>query len=135
MSYARTPQGLLANVIDIGLGQETFYWPWLVVGLCWVGVVLVIFNRGGEGVRSRTFRLLPLCAGVSSILFFTLVVARCEHRFVLPFGFWLAYYGGLWRRQRSSQAWLRRVGTLSAVRRPSSRCSCSGPPVTASRYI
>ena len=95
MSYARTPEGLLANVIDIGLGQETFYWPWLVVGLCWVGVGIVIFNRGGEGVRSRTFRLLPLCAGVSSILFFTLVVARCEHRFVLPFGFWLAYYGGV----------------------------------------
>ena len=95
MSYARTPEGLLANVIDIGLGQETFYWPWLVVGLCWVGVGIVIFNRGGEGVHSRTFRLLPLCAGVSSILFFTLVVARCEHRFVLPFGFWLAYYGGV----------------------------------------
>ena len=95
MSYARTPEGLLANVIDIGLGQETFYWPWLVVGLCWVGVGIVIFNRGGEGVHSRTFRLLPLCAGVSSILFFTLVVARCEHRFVLTFGFWLAYYGGV----------------------------------------
>ena len=95
MSYARTPEGVLANVIDIGRGQETFYWPWLVVALCWIGVGIVIFKPGGEGVHSRTFRLLPLCAGVSSVLFFTLVVARCEHRFVLPLGFWLAYYGGV----------------------------------------
>jgi len=95
MSYARTPKGVLTNIIDIGLGQETYYWPWLVVALCWVGVGIVIVNRGGDGVRSRTFRLLPLCAGMSSVVFFTLVVGRCEHRFVLPFGFWLAYYGGV----------------------------------------
>jgi hypothetical protein len=95
MSYARTPTGLVTNVIDIGLGQEIYYWPWLVVALCWIGVGIVVANRGGEGVRSRTFQLLPLCTGLSSILFFTLVVARCEHRFVLPLGFWLAYYGGV----------------------------------------
>ena len=95
MTYARTPKGLLANITDIGLGQETFYWPWLVVALCWIGVGIVALRPGGEGVRSRTFRLLPLCAGLSSILFFTLVVARCEHRFVLALGFWLAYYGGV----------------------------------------
>jgi hypothetical protein len=106
MSYARTPEGVLANVIDIGVAQETFYWPWLVVALCWAGVAWVVLNRGGEGVRSRTFRLLPLCAGVSSILFFTLVVARCEHRFLLPFGFWLAYYGGV-----ASAACLSRLGS------------------------
>jgi hypothetical protein len=94
MTYARTPRGVLANVTDILLGQEIFYWPWLVVLLCWAGVLWVIVRPGGEGIRSRTFRLLPLCAGVSSVLFFTLVVARCEHRFLLPFGFWLAYYGG-----------------------------------------
>jgi hypothetical protein len=29
------------------------------------------------------------------VLFFTLVVARCEHRFLLPFGTWLSYYGGV----------------------------------------
>jgi hypothetical protein len=94
MTYARTPTGVLTNIADIGLGQEQFYWPWLVVMLCWIGVLLVVARRGDEGLRSRTFRLLPLCAGVSSLLFFTLVVARCEHRFVLPFGFWLSYYGG-----------------------------------------
>ena len=95
MTYARTPKGILTNLIDIGIGQETFYWPWLVVGLCWIGVGMVALSRGGEGIRSRTFRLLPLCAGASSVLCFTLVVARCEHRFLLPFGFWLSYYGGV----------------------------------------
>ena len=95
MSYARTPEGVFRNIIDIVLGQETFFWPWLVVALCWAGVAIVVFRGGGEGIRSRTFRLLPLSAGISSLLFFTLVVARCEHRFVLPFGFWLAYYGGV----------------------------------------
>jgi len=95
MSYARTPEGLLRNIADIIVGQETYYWPWLVVALCWVGVGKVVARPGGEGIRSRTFRLLPLSAGISSLLFFTLVVARCEHRFVLPMGFWLAYYGGV----------------------------------------
>ncbi|NND30594.1 MAG: hypothetical protein HKN97_18570 [Myxococcales bacterium] len=95
MSYARTPEGLFRNVVDIILSQETHYWPWLVVALCWVGVAVVVARPGGDGIRSRTFRLLPFSAGVSSLLFFTLVVARCEHRFVLPMGFWLAYYGGV----------------------------------------
>ena len=95
MSYARTPEGLFRNIVDIVAGQETYYWPWLVVALCWVGVGMVVARPGGEGIRSRTFRLLPLSAGISSLLFFTLVVARCEHRFVLPMGFWLAYYGGV----------------------------------------
>lgn len=95
MSYARTPAGIVANVTDILLGQETYYWPWLVVALCWFGIGIVLFRRGGDGIEARSFRLLPLTAGLSSILFFTLVVARCEHRFVLPMGFWLAYYGGV----------------------------------------
>ncbi|MBT8469992.1 MAG: glycosyltransferase family 39 protein [Deltaproteobacteria bacterium] len=95
MSYARTPEGVYRNIVDIVMGQETYYWPWLVVALCWVGVGIVVARPGGEGIRSRTFRLLPLSAGISSIAFFTLVVARCEHRFVLPMGFWLAYYGGV----------------------------------------
>jgi hypothetical protein len=110
MSYARTPKGLLTNIVDIGFGQETFFWPWLVVALCWVGVGVVVLSGGGEGVRSRTFRLLPLCAGVSSIVFFTLVVARCEHRFVLPLGFWLAYYGGV-----ASAACLSRLRSKSGL--------------------
>ncbi len=104
MTYARTPRGFLANLIDIALGQETFFWPWAAVVTCWAGVLLVVGRRGGEGIRTRTFRLLPLCAGSSSVFFFTLVVARCDHRFVLPFGFWLAYYGGV--ASAGSLAWL-----------------------------
>jgi hypothetical protein len=95
MTYARTPTGVMTNLVDIGLGQEQFYWPWLVVALCWAGVILVAARRGGEGIQSRTFRLLPLFAGASTVVFFTLVVARCEHRFVMPLGFWLSYYGGV----------------------------------------
>ena len=95
MTYARTPEGLFRNLVDIVLGQELYFWPWLVVALCWVGVGMVVARPGGEGIRARTFRLLPLSAGISSLVFFTLVVARCEHRFVLPMGFWLAYYGGV----------------------------------------
>lgn len=95
MTYERTPAGLWANVRDLGLHQEQFLWPWAVVALAWLGVAGVVARSGGTGIRSRTFRLLPLCAGVSSVLFFTLIVARCEHRFLLPFGFWLSYYGGI----------------------------------------
>ncbi len=111
MSYARTPEGLFRNIVDIVVGQETYYWPWLVVALCWVGVAKVVVRPAGEGIRSRTFRLLPLSAGISSLVFFTLVVARCEHRFVLPMGFWLAYYGGV-----ASAAVLARVAGKAPVR-------------------
>ena len=110
MTYARTPEGLFRNIADIVLGQETYYWPWLLVALCWVGVGMVVSRPGGEGIRSRTFRLLPFSAGISSLLFFTLVVARCEHRFVLPMGFWLAYYGGV-----ASAASLARVADKGPV--------------------
>ncbi|UCH30111.1 MAG: glycosyltransferase family 39 protein [Myxococcales bacterium] len=95
MTYERTVAGVSRNVVDITFAQQAFYWPWLVVALCWFGVVMVLVSRGDAGIRSRTFRLLPFCAGASSLLFFTLVVARCEHRFLLPFGFWLSYYGGV----------------------------------------
>ena len=108
MMYERSARGLLANISDILLGQEIYFWPWVVVALCWLGVGITISRAGGTGIRSRTFRLLPLTAGLSSIVFFTLVVARCEHRFVLPFGYWLAYYGGV-----ASAALLSFIGTRS----------------------
>jgi hypothetical protein len=95
MSYERSVAGVTQNLIDIAIAQEAFHWPWLVVALAWAGVALTLSTEGGPGIRSRTFRLLPLCAALSSIVFFTLVVARCEHRFLLPFGAWLSYYGGV----------------------------------------
>ena len=114
MTYARTPQGISANVTDILLGQETFFWPWLVVLLCWAGVVWVVVDPGGNGICSRTFRLLPLCAGLSSVLFFTLVVGRCQHRFVLAFGFWLSYYGGVASAELLSWLTTKSAGMLRA---------------------
>jgi hypothetical protein len=107
MTYERSLAGVTQNLLDIGLAQHDFFWPWIVVALCWFGVVMVLLGDGSGGIRSRTFRLLPLCAGVSSLLFFTLVVARCEHRFLLPFGFWLSYYGGVGGAALLSRARLR----------------------------
>jgi len=95
MRYERSFSGLTRNLIDLGGAQAEFLWPWPIVGLCWLGVLLVLLSAPDGRIRSRAFRLAPLCAGASSVLFFTLVVARCEHRFMLPFGFWLAYYGGV----------------------------------------
>lgn len=95
MVYDRTSRGVLMNLADLWARQEEFLWPWVVVALCWIGVLWVAGLRGGDGIQSRAFRLLPLASGMSSIVFFTLVVARCEHRFVLPLGFWLSYYGGV----------------------------------------
>lgn len=93
-TYERTPEGVAQNVVDLVLAQEPFHWPWPTVALCWIGVACTLARSGGPGIRSRTYRGLPLCAGLSSVLFFTLIVARSEHRFLLPFGFWLSYYGG-----------------------------------------
>ena len=107
MTYERSAAGLLQNLTDVALAQNDFFWPWLVVALSWFGVVMVSMSASEGGIRSRTFRLLPLCAGVSSLMFFTLVVARCEHRFLLPFGFWLSYYGGVGAAALLSRARLR----------------------------
>ena len=115
MTYERSTAGVLQNLADIARSQSDFFWPWLVVGLCWLGIILVLVSASEGGIRSRTFRLVPLCAGVSSLLFFTLVVARCEHRFLLPFGFWLSYYGGIATAALLSRARLRSraVGRLA----------------------
>ena len=88
--YARGAAGVLHNLRDIGAHQAEFFWPWPVVALAWAGVALAF--RGREG---RAQRALLLAAAVSSILAFTLVVARCEHRFVLPLAAALAGYAGI----------------------------------------
>jgi hypothetical protein len=120
MRYERSVAGVLKNLSDIVLAQSDFFWPWAGVALCWLGVVVVLVSANEGGIRCRTFRLLPLSAGVSSLLFFTLVVARCEHRFLLPLGFWLAYYGGISAAVILSRARLRsknahRVASLAAA--------------------
>lgn len=93
-------EGLAANVWDILTMQSVFFWPWPMVAVGWLGVFFLFFGnqsheRGSNPVATLPFRLLPLLTALSAIVSFTLVVARCEHRFVLPFGLWLSAYGGV----------------------------------------
>src|SRR5690606_7230827 len=94
-NYESGPAGWWDNSRDILVQQSDFWWPWPVVGLAWLGVVLALRSAPEARVRGLVWRLLPLCAGLSSTLAFTLVVGRAEHRFVLPLGFWLSGYAGV----------------------------------------
>jgi hypothetical protein len=94
--YTRDLAGVLANVEDAFSSMPHVFWPWPALGLSCLGVLVALVARPGAApLARRTERLLPGVAGVSSFLFFTLVVARAEHRFLLPFGLMLAAYGGV----------------------------------------
>jgi len=105
--YAPSGAGLQQNLLDLFWLQDDFWWPWPVVGVAWLGALLAPRLRwsaeAGSEVRSGQRLLpghwawswLPLSAGVSSVLAFTLVVGRAEHRFLLPLGFCLAGYAGV----------------------------------------
>ena len=43
----------------------------------------------------RVLVVLPFVAGFGNLVFFALLVGRSEHRFLLPFGFFLSAYGGI----------------------------------------
>jgi hypothetical protein len=106
-NYARSAQGVLLNLSDLWAAQPAFYWHPGIVAACWLGVVLAVVLPAPPGGASRLERALPIVAGLSSVLAFTLPVARCEHRFVLPLGVALCVYGG------AALAWLgRRTLTL-----------------------
>ncbi|HEY2899097.1 MAG TPA: hypothetical protein VGL59_00875, partial [Polyangia bacterium] len=105
--YETGGRGVLANLADV-LGQQgQTFWPWPVVALAWAGVAgtLIKVARGGSANETRkvitkaitpaVWRLLPLGAGFSALAAFVLAVGRNEHRFVLPLGFWLAFYAGV----------------------------------------
>jgi hypothetical protein len=94
--YTRDLSGIAANVRDALAAEPHAYWPFPALAVVWLGVAIAIVRRNGAGpMQRRSARLLPLVAGVSSFVFFTLVVARAEHRFLLPFGLMLAAYGGV----------------------------------------
>jgi hypothetical protein len=93
--YEASWTGFGANLTDLAASQAEFWWPWPVVLVAWAGVVLAAALPSQGGLRSRGWRLVPAVAAISSLLFFTLVVGRCEHRFALPLGFWLSLYAGL----------------------------------------
>src|SRR6185369_14177608 len=60
------------------------------------GAVVGLAAPAGPSVlERRSSRALPLVAGLSSFVFFTLAVARAEHRFLLPIGFLLSAYVGV----------------------------------------
>lgn len=89
-------EGLWANVVDIVMRQELHWWPWPVVALGWLGLVVALGLPRGEGaLQRRAWRALPGVAALSTLVCFTLVVGRSGYRFVLPVAFWLALYGGV----------------------------------------
>ena len=95
------PWGILHNLRDLATHQAEFFWPWPVVALAWAGVMIAL--RGRE---LRAERALLLAAAASSLVTFTLVVARCEHRFVLPLAVALSGYAGI--AAAELLGWLRR---------------------------
>jgi hypothetical protein len=119
--------GIWANLRDLFFSQNDFWWPWPLVILAWFGIVEAVLSPTQDGLRNRSWRLLPLIAGMSSLIFFTLAVGRSAHRFSLPIGLWMAYYGGLcfdglMRRterlpERASRigTWVRRTGFATLI--------------------
>jgi len=94
--YERGTLGLVANVRDALSAEPIYYWPHAALGIAWLGVFVAVFAPPGrEPLACRAPRLLPLVAGLSSFLFFTLPVARAEPRFILPLGLMLSAYGGI----------------------------------------
>jgi hypothetical protein len=92
--YEPGAAGLWANLTDVVRMQAEFFWPWPVVVLGWAWVIFVIVQSNASGLHGKRMRLLPLWFALSSLATFTLVAARCEHRFVLPLGLALSYYAG-----------------------------------------
>lgn len=108
-AYTRDVAGVLANLRDLAGGAARLWWPWPVVALAGMGVALaiaraVVGREGDEPRRSPIGLLGPLAAGAGSLVAFTLVVGRAEHRFVLPLGFWLSFYVGVALEAAAAQA-------------------------------
>lgn len=93
--YSRDGAGVAANASDIVHALPDASWPAPVLGAAVAGALATLFARRGQGLVTGTAgRALPFVAGASNLLFFTLYVARSEHRFLLPFTFFLAAYAG-----------------------------------------
>lgn len=91
--------GWLENAAALIAMQEDFFGPWLVVGTAWLGALLApwLLRRAGElpATLPSAWGWLPLVAGLSNTLAFSLVVGRAEHRFMLVMGYWLSGYAGV----------------------------------------
>ena len=93
--YAHGAAGVWANLSDLARSQSEFFWPWPVLLLAWASAFVLCVRPSGSGLQRKSLQLLPMAFALSSLLTFTLVAARCEHRFVLPLGLALAYYAGI----------------------------------------
>lgn len=94
--YSKDWAGLSANLRDVMALGPLVFWPLPVLVLAWCSaLVTLVLPRHGDTFGARAGRALPFVAGVSSLVFFTLVVARSEHRFLLPLGTFLAAYAGI----------------------------------------
>jgi hypothetical protein len=95
-AYSQDLAGLSANLRDLIALEPEAFWPLPVLVLVWSFALFAIARPPGDStLQKRATRALPLLAGLGSVLAFTLVVGRAEHRFVLPLGFFLAAYGGV----------------------------------------
>ena len=92
--YSSDATGLLANVRAIVARQPADFWPLPMLALAYGGVLAAVLRRAG-GAHRRVLVLLPFVAGFGNLVFFALLVGRSEHRFLLPFGFFLSAYGGV----------------------------------------
>jgi len=95
-AYSKDLSGLAANVHDACAAASHAWWPLPIFVLSLAGVAVALGRKPGASVlEGRAPRALPLVAGASSFVFFTLAVGRAEHRFLLPFGCFLSAYAGV----------------------------------------
>jgi hypothetical protein len=95
-AYSKDLSGLTANVHDALTEASHIFWPLPIFALSLAGVVVALARKPGATLlEGRAPRALPFVAGASSFFFFTLAVARAEHRFLLPLGFFLSAYAGV----------------------------------------
>jgi hypothetical protein len=96
--YSRDAAGMARNVRDVLEAQARYFWPLPLTLIAWSGALFAPLMRRGDAATKLSapiFRAMPLVAGASSLVFFSLLVARSEHRFLLPLGFFLSAGGGV----------------------------------------
>ncbi|HYW87629.1 MAG TPA: hypothetical protein VFB50_07660 [Chloroflexota bacterium] len=90
--YDDTVLGLRQNIHDLVLQLPAWWWPLPVLMVCAIGLVAA----GVRALRSRSLApLMPFFMALSTVVLFTLVVKRAEHRFLLPAAFLATYYAGV----------------------------------------
>jgi hypothetical protein len=90
--YDDSVLGLRQNVHDLVTQLPDWWWPLPVLMVCAIGLVAA----GVRAMHSRRLApLMPLSMVLSSVVLFTLVVKRAEHRFLLPAAFLATYYAGV----------------------------------------